>query len=134
MALRYSRFGMVDSVPRATRRVSIDELADLLADPPRASVAFLAHDEVHLIPVRVCRKGDGFLLGFRAEALTPRTGTVATLLVDAGVFTPELRGVRLRGVVDGLADGGPDEELTWCLLVADQVVAWDYSKLRRSGR
>ena len=113
---------------RTTRRVAIEDLADLVAAPRHATIAFLIGDELRAAPVRAIRRGDSFLVGLGTDETRPDLGTVATLLLDEGVFTSQLRGVRIRGTVrESQHDVG---DLTWFDLACDHVVAWDYGHLR----
>jgi hypothetical protein len=116
-----------------TRRVDVEQVADLLDTPRRAVLAYVIGHEVHATPVRICRRGPSFLLGVRVDERPPSGASKGSLLVDEGRYTLELRGVRIRGLLQPV-DAGPDDTLRWFALDEEAAVAWDYGTLRRHAR
>src|SRR5262245_52958553 len=109
--------GSVADTPRTTRDVTPADVADVVADPRRATVTFVDDGEPAIVPVRARREGERW--GFAAApALDDRE---VVLLLDDGDWWFELRGVSVRGVAHG--DG-------WYTVEPRRVLAWSYGSLR----
>ncbi len=110
-----------------TRAVAPEDLPDILHRPPRASIAFVAGEELHAAPVAF-RYQDGRYWVRGLPGLG--AGQAVSLLLDAGCYHSELRGLRVRGSTAAPADAPADG---W-LEVVGETTAWDYGAMRRTGR
>ena len=114
---------------RITRAVTPLDLRELLEDPPRATLAFVAKGAVQAIPVAFRWRDDRYFVGTPPE-VTPPAGRVK-VLVDDGRWYFELHGVWVRGF---LAPCGPPlsapKNLAWFELEPEKVVAWHYGRMR----
>lgn len=119
--------------PKRTRLVTADRLRDLLGAPSHATVAYTVDGVIHAAPVRACMREDGFMVGLPLDQPAPCPGDAVSLLIDEGVLTSELRGVRYRGTARS-AQEQPDSECAWFMFIPDHATAWDYGTMRSSGR
>lgn len=127
---------------RATRRVGLDDLRDLLAAAPRANIAFGAGGEVHALPVAFRYSAGRYLVGVpgRARGPAPGGGDQVELLIDDGQWFFDLRGVRVRGRLEPAEapahpSGHPEDPgLSWFELTPEKTVAWDYGRMREVTR
>jgi hypothetical protein len=113
------RNGVAD-IPRTTRDVTPADVADVVADPRRASVTFVDGGEPAIVPVRARREGDRWRFAAPAPVLDDRE---VVLLLDDGDWWFELRGVSVRGVARRDGDG-------WYTVEPRRVLAWSYGSLR----
>ena len=112
--------GGVADIPRTTRDVTPADVADVVADPRRASVTFVDGGEPAIVPVRARREGDRWRFAAPAPALNDRE---VVLLLDDGDWWFELRGVSVRGAARRNSDG-------WYTVEPRRVLAWSYGSLR----
>ena len=112
--------GGVAETPRTTRDVTPADVADVVADPRRATVTFVDDGEPAIIPVRTRHDGDRWRFATAAAALGDRE---VVLLLDDGDWWFELRGVSVRGVARRDGDG-------WYTVEPRRVLAWSYGSLR----
>ena len=112
--------GGVADTPRTTRDVTPVDVADVVADPRRATVTFVDDGEPAIVPVRARRDGDRWCFAAPAPALNDRE---VVLLLDDGDWWFELRGVSVRGVARRDSDG-------WYTVEPRRVLAWNYGSLR----
>jgi len=110
----------VADTPRTTRDVTPADVADVVADPRRATVTFVDDGEPAIVPVRARREGDRWRFAAAAPALDDRE---VVLLLDDGDWWFELRGVSVRGVARRDGDG-------WYTVEPRGVLAWSYGSLR----
>jgi hypothetical protein len=117
---------------RVTRDVSLSAVTDLLERPPRATVAFVDHDRVGLLPVRARVGAGGHLFGVLPDAAPDLEGREVVLVVDDGPYWFELRGVSVRGVAARVAPPGAGDarSLVWYAIEPRRVLAWDYGAIR----
>ena len=117
---------------RITRAARPEDLADLLARPPRASLAFAAGGTVDAAPVAFRFDGGRYWVGMDAESAVRVENARVVLLVDDGCYHSELRGVSVRGrALPG--DGPPGAAATgliWLEVAPDKVTAWNYGAMR----
>ena len=106
--------------PRTTRDVTPADVADVVADPRRATVTFVDDGEPAIIPVRTRHDGDRWRFATAAAALGDRE---VVPLLDDGDWWFELRGVSVRGVARRDGDG-------WYTVEPRRVLAWSYGSLR----
>ena len=114
-----------------TRRVSPEDVGDLLISPPRASLAFVADATIQALPVSF-RSHDGrYMFGVMeaSDSLVP--GAPVQLLIDDGDYMSELRGIAIAGRIGERREGLSDSSITWFELLASLITAWDYSAMRR---
>jgi len=119
---------------RVTRDVEPSALRDLTDDPPRATVAFVDHDTVELLPVKVGARGGVQLFGIVPAGDPDLEGREVVLLMDGGSYWFELRGVSVRGVAARAdsPEGEAAEGLRWYAVVPRRVLAWDYASIRET--
>lgn len=117
---------------RVTRDVAPADLRDLVDRPPRATVAFVEHDAVDLLPARAECSLDDHRFGVTAAAAPDLDGREVVLVLDDGPYWFELRGVSVRGTARrSAADAGRVADgLVWYRIEARRVLAWDYGRLR----
>jgi hypothetical protein len=113
--------GGVADTPRTTRDVTPADVADVVADPRRATVTFVDDGEPAIVPVRARRDGDRWR--FAAAAAPALDDREVVLLLDDGDWWFELRGVSVRGVARRDSDG-------WYTVEPRRVLAWSYGSLR----
>jgi hypothetical protein len=113
-----------------TRAVTIEDVADLLDSPPRAHIAYVVDGQVDAGPARFQRvEGRYFMLPPYGVDL----GARISLLIDAGMYNSELRGVRINGTL-GAPESPPADLAEGALeLLPSSVTAWDYGAMRRAG-
>jgi hypothetical protein len=114
---------------RVTNRLESKALADLLARPPRATLAFLRDGQVELLPVAYRGEGGRHWVGL--GHVPPPTDTPASLVIDDGFSWFALRAVTVRGTLAhrGETPSGASVGLDWLELVPRHVTAWDYGSL-----
>jgi hypothetical protein len=105
---------------RTTRDVALADVADVVADPRRATVTFVDDGEPAIVPV--CARCEGYRWRFAAAAPALDDREVV-LLLDDGDWWFELRGVSVRGVARRDGDG-------WYTVEPRRVLAWSYGSLR----
>jgi len=114
---------------RVTRAVDVDELADLLEWPPRATLAFVSGGRIEALPVALRYEQGRYFVGLGA-GMEPPAGRVK-LLVDDGPWYFDLRGVWVRGTLAACqARAGATGMRDWCELTPEKTVAWHYGRLR----
>jgi len=115
-----------------TRDVEPSAVRDLLEDAPRASVAFVEHDAVELLPVRADFRADTYLFAVLAAGALELQGREVVLLRDGGAYWFELRGISVRGLARHVDPPAPEgsERLTWYAIEPRRVLAWDYDAIR----
>lgn len=109
-----------------TRAVSPADLAGLLRASRYATVAWVASDGVVAEPVAFDYAGGAYRFGL-APGRFPG-GIEATLVIDAGPFYFDLRGVRVRGIATRLPT--PPGELEWFEAAPEREIAWHYGRMR----
>src|SRR5262249_61642732 len=87
--------GGVADTPRTTRDVTPADVADVVADPRRATVTFVDDGEPAIRPVRARREGDRWRFAAAAPALDDRE---VVLLLDDGDCSFQLPGVSAPAV------------------------------------
>jgi hypothetical protein len=112
-----------------TRAATVDDVADLLDSPPRAHVAYVVDGSPDAGPVAFQHAGGRY---FVVPPHGVEVGARVSLLVDAGLYNSELRGVRINGTL--AAPGAVPEDLAKDALelVPSSVTAWDYGAMRRA--
>jgi hypothetical protein len=78
----------VADTPRTTRDVTPADVADVVANPRRATVTFIDDGEPAIVPVRARREGNRWRFAVAAPALNDRE---VVLLLDDGDWRFELR-------------------------------------------
>lgn len=118
---------------RVIRDVDVAENDDLLAEPPRAALAFVSALGPEVLPVHFVREDARYVAGFAAETdPAPRPGDEVVLLVDAGIEFFDLRAVYIRGTaVSSSAPGAAPDGLDWIEVEPAITRAWDYGRMRR---
>ena len=115
-----------------TRRVSPEDLRDLLVSPPRASLAFVEDARVQALPVSFRYDEARYWFGIVDPSGYLVPGAPVHLLIDDGEYHTELRGMAISGRVGDrptrpIASGAP----SWFEVVPDRISAWDYDAMRR---
>ncbi len=126
---------MAEPLKRITRAVRPEDLADLLARPPWASLAFASSGTLEAAPVAFRFDGGRYWVGLDAETAARVENGRVGLLVDEGCYHTELRGVSVRGRA-ARSDGPPGQAavgLTWLGGAPDKGSAWDYGAMRPRG-
>lgn len=124
---------MAASLParRITRDVDPVAVRDLLEQPPRASVAFVDDGAAAVLPARAHVDGDRRLFAVAADAAPALDGREVVLLIDAGPYWFQLRGVSVRGIANRVdVPSGAVARLAWYSVDARRVLAWDYAAVR----
>ncbi len=126
---------MAERPKRITRAVKPKDLADLLARPPRASLAFAGGGTLEAAPVAFRFDGGRYWVGLDADAAARVEDGRVALLVDEGCYHTELRGVSVRG--RAVPGDGPTGQaaagLTWLEVWPERVSAWNYGAMRLRG-
>lgn len=115
---------------RVTRDVEPEALPDLLAHPPRATVAFVHDGAANALPAQVRLEGaKRFAVAADAPDLHDRE---VVLVVDDGPYWFQLRGVSVRGTARRAAAPGESgaAPLAWYAIDVRRVLAWDYGTVR----
>jgi len=115
---------------RVIRDVDLAAVRDLLATPPRATVAFVRNGAIDCLPVRARCDGDSHSFGIAPEAAACLDGAEVVLLIDEGPWWFELRGVSVRGIAAAAAAPAGGDELAWFRVAPTRFLAWDYGALR----
>jgi hypothetical protein len=120
------------AVPGVTRNVEPATLKALLANPPRATVAFVERGEATVVPVRARCRTDSYRFGVRPEMAPGLENREVVLLMDDGAYWFELRGLSVRGVAKRIEhlDPGETSALAWYAVEPRRILAWDYGRLR----
>jgi hypothetical protein len=112
---------------RITRAVTLGDVSDLLEHPPRAHIAYVSGERIDAAPVPFHRVGE-------RHFVVPPHGVVeghrVALLIDDGIYNPELRGVRINGTLttpDPMPSGLPPGVFE---IIPSSVTAWDYAAMR----
>lgn len=114
---------------RVTRAVQVEELADLLERPPRATLAFVSGGRIEALPVALRYEQGRYFVGL-ARGPEPPAGRVK-LLVDDGPWYFDLRGIWVRGTLATCkAPAGAPSTSAWYELTPEKTVAWHYGRLR----
>jgi hypothetical protein len=116
---------------RVTRAVQPVDLAPLLDEPPRATLAFVSDGAIEAVPVAF-RWSDGrYLVGLKS-GMEPPTGRVK-LLIDDGPWYFDLRGVWVRGTLVASGESADaTTECAWFELQPEKTAAWHYGRMRES--
>jgi hypothetical protein len=115
-----------------TRDVDVSSLQGLLADPPRATVAFVTDDGAELLPARARLSRGVYSFGILEAATGALAGREVVLMVDDGAYWFELRGVSVRGTAVR-TDPSPahaERGFAWYAIEPRRVLAWDYAAIR----
>jgi len=118
--------------PKVTRDVEPAALPDLLAHPPRASLAYVDGDSVTIVPARA-RCDDGvwhFML--READCRDLEGQEIVLIMDDGPYWFELRGISARGIAKRAAAKGDaaGDGLAHYTVEVRRLLSWDYGAVR----
>jgi hypothetical protein len=121
-------------VKQVTRDVEPGAVSDLLADPPRGTVAFVEANEVDVLPARAQFEGSVHLFAVGADDAPDLSGREVVLVRDDGPYWFELRGISVRGVARRVAAANAENggHLAWYTLEPRRVLAWDYGALRQT--
>lgn len=115
-----------------TRRVSPEDLRELLTSPPRANLAFVDDGRVDAMPVDLRYENDRYFCCVidLPAGLVP--GAPVHLLADDGEFYAELRGIAIAGRVGDRPTSPSESAATnWLEVVPDRMNAWNYGAMRR---
>ena len=117
---------------RVTRDVEPSAVRDLREDAPRATVAFVDHGAVELLPVRAHGSGDTHAFAVRAGDAPDLAGREVVFVRDDGAYWFELRGISVRGIARRIDAPEPGEAggLAWYAVEPRRVIAWDYATIR----
>jgi hypothetical protein len=120
---------------RITRKVTPEDLSDLLRRPPRANIAFAHQGAPAAAPVAFRFWSGRYWVGLATQDVgpLPAAGAVVKLIVDDGHRYHELRGFWVRGriaVALQPPEGAPTG-LDWFELSPEKTVAWHYGRIRR---
>jgi hypothetical protein len=117
---------------RVTRDVAVTAVGDLLEQPPRATVAFVDHDDIDLLPAVARANGERYTFGVFVDGAPNLETREVVLLIDDGAYWFELRGVSVRGTATCVQrpSDSRDENLVWYALVPRRILAWDYGAIR----
>jgi hypothetical protein len=121
-------------VARVTQRVAAEEVADLVALPRRAALAFARAGSAVPLPVRYRRNGERIAIGLARESLGGPVPERGVLVVDDGSWWFELRAVTWRGRLEATTPpAGEDQGLLWLEFVPEREVAWNYGALHEAA-
>jgi hypothetical protein len=112
---------------RITRAVTPADLEGLLRSSRFASVAWAAGERATAEPAAFHYGDPGYRFGLRPGVFPG--GVEVALVVDAGPWYFDLRGVRVRGVATRLAEHG-EGGLEWFGVAPVREVAWHYGRMR----
>ena len=118
--------------PEITRAVTPADLEGLLRSSRYATVAWADGDTVTAEPAAFRYDDAGYCFGLPkgASLLQEGPGGVeVALVVDAGPWYFDLRGVRVRGAVTRIA-GRREGGLEWFRVTPAREVAWHYGRMR----
>lgn len=116
---------------RITRRIPPDALKELLADPPRATLAFVRDGRIEIEPVAYDGSDGRHLVGVRG-AVGPLPEK-AKLLIDDGPWYFDLRGTWMRGPITPCEPAaGHVADFDWYELEPVKTVAWHYGRMRET--
>ena len=117
-------------MPGVIRDVEPSALKDLLEHPLRATVAFVADEQVDVVPVRARCHAETYRFGALPAFAASLEGREVVLVIDDGPYFFELRGISVRG----LARREPAEPdgLTWYAIEPRRILAWDYAAMRET--
>jgi hypothetical protein len=117
---------------RFTRDVDLSAVRDLLDRPRQAAVAFVDDDAVDLLPVQARCAADTYLFGL-LDGSPDLISREVVLVVDAGPYWFQLRGVSIRGIAERAEppEPGAAEGLVWYAIDARRILAWDYGSIRK---
>jgi hypothetical protein len=124
----------VPSEKRITRAATLEDLRDLLAAPPHATLAYLHDGELQATPVALEFSEGRYFVALPAGEPAPEAEGRVSLLVDDGCYHTELRGVRVDGTAAQVtAQHGrpPGDEAAWLEIVPRRTTAWDYGAMRQ---
>jgi hypothetical protein len=122
--------GSTDETEReVTVRVPLEEVADLLEDPPRACLAMALDGRPRVEPVAFRYEEGRFLAGLDAGTTHLAPGAEAVLVVDGGTLFFDLRAVYVRGSARPRA-GDARDGLAWFEIAPSSVASWDYGRMR----
>jgi hypothetical protein len=108
--------------------VTIDDLVDLVSNPPRAALAFSTSNGPECLPV-VVRSTDRLEVGLDQATTTAMViPDRATLVVDDGRYWFELRAIVRRGALRSVPDNN-EEPIVWFEFETHTSAAWDYGAL-----
>jgi hypothetical protein len=115
-----------------TRDVDPAALGDLLAQPPRAAIAFVENEEVTILPARTRIVDGDHQFGVEAAVTPDLAGREVVLIRDDGPYWFALRGISVRGTAARAAmpPGARAQRLVWYAVAPSRVIAWDYGTLR----
>ncbi len=123
------------SPTRITRKVTPEDLPDLLERPPRANIAFAYQSAPAAAPVAFRFWSGRYWVGLPRQDAgpLPAAGEVVKLIVDDGHRYHDLRGFWVRGRMAAAPrpPEGADAGLDWFELSAEKTVAWHYGRMRR---
>src|SRR5262245_30843416 len=116
---------------RVTRDVEPSALRGLLERPLRATVALVDEGQVEVLPARYRLRTDAHLIGVPRDSAKTLEGREVVLVIDAGAYWFELRGISVRGLARRTdpADGDATD-LTWYVIDPRRVLGWDYATIR----
>ena len=117
---------------RVTNRVDPATLDTLLAQPPRATLAYEREGRVEVVPVVHHWDGARHAVGLARDGDAPALGARASLVLDDGWSWFQLRAITLRGTLGSAPDGltGDRADLAWYELLPARSTAWNYGALR----
>ena len=113
---------------RVTRSVRPEDLPDLLAKPPRATLAFVRDAAIQAIPVAFKFDAGRYLVGLPGD-MDPPAGRVK-LLVDDGPWYFDLRGFWARGPLAPCDAPAAGDDAVWFELTPEKTAAWHYGSMR----
>ena len=120
---------------RVTRDVEPAAIRQLLGDPPRATLAFLAAEAIELLPARARCDAGVYLFGVFPDAAPDLARREVLLVIDDGMYWFQLRAISVRGVarrVDS-PESGAARRLAWYAIEHHRVLGWDYGAIRERG-
>jgi hypothetical protein len=115
-----------------TNRVPLASVGDLLAAPPRATLAWIHEGALAIAPVRIAASGERVFVAvdIAARGPAPLAGEPASLVLDDGWSWFALRAVILRGTLVACTAASAPGPGTWLELRPERTTAWDYGALR----
>jgi prepilin-type processing-associated H-X9-DG protein len=113
-----------------TRDVEVSALRDLLDHPSRATVAFVDGNAVSLLPARARCSATKHLFGVASATAPDLADREVVLVIDAGPYWFEARGISVRGIAARVEPSSRDGDLVWYTIEPRRVLAWDYGAIR----
>ena len=115
-----------------TRDVEVAALADLVENPPRATLAFVDRGAIQVLPVTARLAAGRHLFSLPFEPSPDLEGLEVVLVIDDGWYWFELRGMSVHGTAKRVdpATAEASRSQPWYAIEPRRLLAWDYGTIR----